>query len=77
FMVKSISDQNGLKMPSFFGYVVKYAVPILLPIFILVWALFFIMPPGDYALIKADCPKIYEMWKGVAPVISDTLSTMH
>ncbi len=77
FMVKAISDQNGLKMPSFFGYVVKYAIPILLPIFILVWALFFTIPPGEYELIKVDCPEIYQMWKGVAPVISDTLSTMH
>lgn len=42
FMVKAISERAGISMPSFFVYLVKYAVPILLPIFILVWLLFFI-----------------------------------
>ena len=41
FMVKSIAEQAGAKMPSFFGYLVRFAIPILLPIFILVWLLFF------------------------------------
>ena len=41
FMVKAISDQNGVKCPSFFGYVFKYSLPILLPIFIVIWAVFF------------------------------------
>lgn len=41
FMVKSISESSGIKLPSFFGYVVKYSVPILLPIFTLIWLLFF------------------------------------
>jgi Na+/H+ antiporter NhaD/arsenite permease-like protein len=41
FMVKSICERAGIKMPSFFTYIVKYSVPILIPVFILVWAIFF------------------------------------
>jgi Na+/H+ antiporter NhaD/arsenite permease-like protein len=41
FMVKSIAEQSRVHMPSFFGYVVKYTIPILIPIFALVWYLFF------------------------------------
>lgn len=41
FMVKSIAEQIGIKMPSFFGYIIRYSVPILLPILILTWLLFF------------------------------------
>jgi Na+/H+ antiporter NhaD/arsenite permease-like protein len=40
FMVKSIAESSGVKCPSFFGYVAKYAVPILLPLFALVAWLF-------------------------------------
>jgi hypothetical protein len=40
FMVKSIAEHAGVKCPSFFGYVLFYAFPILLPVLILVWALF-------------------------------------
>ena len=36
FMVKAIAEQSGVEMPSFFGYVVRYSVPILIPVFILV-----------------------------------------
>lgn len=41
FMVKSICERAGIKMPSFFTYIVKFSVPILIPIFVVVWALFF------------------------------------
>jgi len=41
FMVKSISERAGIEMPSFFAYVIKYAIPILIPIYILVWLIFF------------------------------------
>jgi len=41
FMVKSISESSGIKLPSFFGYVVKYSFPILIPVFTVVWILFF------------------------------------
>ena len=40
FMVKSIAESNGVKCPSFFGYVLKYALPILIPLFALVSWLF-------------------------------------
>jgi Na+/H+ antiporter NhaD/arsenite permease-like protein len=41
FMVKSICERAGIKMPSFFTYMLKYSIPILIPIFIVVWAVFF------------------------------------
>ncbi|HSQ77117.1 MAG TPA: sodium:proton antiporter, partial [Bacteroidota bacterium] len=41
FMVKSIADQAGVDCPSFFGYLVRYTVPVLLPIFALIWFFFF------------------------------------
>lgn len=41
FMVKSISEQAGVKCPSFFGYIFKYSLPILIPVFLIVWYLFF------------------------------------
>lgn len=37
FMVKSICERAGIKMPSFFGYLIKYSIPILLPIFAVIW----------------------------------------
>jgi Na+/H+ antiporter NhaD/arsenite permease-like protein len=40
FMVKAIADENGVKMPSFFGYML-YSAAILIPIFIAVTAIFF------------------------------------
>jgi Na+/H+ antiporter NhaD/arsenite permease-like protein len=41
FMVKSISESSGIEMPSFFGYLLKWSLPILFPLFILVSILFF------------------------------------
>ena len=41
FLVKSIADQSHVKVPSFFGYFFKYSLPILIPVFTLVWLLFF------------------------------------
>jgi Na+/H+ antiporter NhaD/arsenite permease-like protein len=41
FMVKSIAEEAGVRMPSFFGYMFKYSIPILSPIFILVTLLLF------------------------------------
>lgn len=40
FMVKAIAEENAIKMPSFFGYMIKFSLIILLPIYILVWLLF-------------------------------------
>jgi Na+/H+ antiporter NhaD/arsenite permease-like protein len=42
FMVKSIAEQMGVRMPGFFGYIVRYSVPLLLPVLIIVWLLFFL-----------------------------------
>ncbi len=41
FMVKSIAEQVKIDMPSFFGYMIKYSIPILLPILFLTWLIFF------------------------------------
>ncbi len=41
FMVKSIAEENGIRMPSFFGYM-KWSGLILIPIFILDTIIFFI-----------------------------------
>jgi len=41
FMVKSIAEQAKVACPSFFGYIVKYSIPILIPVFLLIWYLFF------------------------------------
>ena len=40
FMVKAIAEESGVKMPSFFGYMV-YSLGILLPLFVLVSLVFF------------------------------------
>lgn len=40
FMVKSIAEEQGVKMPSFFGYMI-YSASILIPTFILITLLFF------------------------------------
>lgn len=40
FMVKAISDENGVKMPSFFGYIL-WSVSILIPVFIIDSLIFF------------------------------------
>ena len=36
FMVKSIAEQEGIDMPSFFGYMIKFSLIILLPVYIIV-----------------------------------------
>ena len=41
FMVRSIAEERGIKMPSFFGYMFKYSIPILIPLFVLVGIIFF------------------------------------
>ncbi len=41
FMVYAIAKDMGVKMPSFFGYMV-WSVAILIPIFVLVTLLFFV-----------------------------------
>jgi Na+/H+ antiporter NhaD/arsenite permease-like protein len=41
FMVKSIVEAAKLPAPSFFGYIIRYALPVLMPVYALVWYLFF------------------------------------
>ncbi|MEX0968478.1 MAG: sodium:proton antiporter [Bacteroidia bacterium] len=41
FMVKSIAEQTGIRMPSFVGYIIRYSIPILLPVLFVVWLVFF------------------------------------
>ena len=41
FMVKSISDENGVRMPSFFGYIL-WSLGFLIPVFILDTLIFFL-----------------------------------
>ena len=40
FMVKSIAEQEKIEMPSFFGYMIKFSLIILLPVYIIVQLLF-------------------------------------
>ena len=37
FLVKSIADHSKVKTPSFFGYFFRYSLPILIPIFAVIW----------------------------------------
>ncbi|MDP6533362.1 MAG: sodium:proton antiporter, partial [Candidatus Marinimicrobia bacterium] len=41
FMVKSIAESGGIRMPSFFGYFFRYAVVILFPLYI-IWSVIFL-----------------------------------
>ncbi len=41
FMVKSISESSGIKMPTFFEYVYKYSIPVLLPVFTIIYFIFY------------------------------------
>ena len=41
FMVKSISESSGVEMPSFFGFLFKWSIPFLVPLFIIVSWIFF------------------------------------
>ena len=41
FMVKSIAEEAGVPMPSFFGYIVRYSLPVLIPTFALATWVFF------------------------------------
>jgi Na+/H+ antiporter NhaD/arsenite permease-like protein len=41
FLIKSIAEQRGISMPSFVGFIIRYSLPILLPVIIIVWLAFF------------------------------------
>jgi Na+/H+ antiporter NhaD/arsenite permease-like protein len=40
FMVKAVAEENNIKMPDFFSYMIKFSIIILLPVFIIVQLLF-------------------------------------
>ena len=40
FMVKAIAERRGVKMPSFFGYILKFSLIVLLPIYVLAQLIF-------------------------------------
>lgn len=41
FMVKAIADEWGYKTPDFFTYIVRYSIPVLIPIFLVITFIFF------------------------------------
>ncbi len=41
FMVKAIAEANGVQTPSFMGYIIRYAIPILVPIYAIIYIIFF------------------------------------
>jgi Na+/H+ antiporter NhaD/arsenite permease-like protein len=42
FMVKSIAEEAGIRMPSFFGFIFKWSLPILIPLFVVITWIFFL-----------------------------------
>ena len=41
FMIKAIAGQNGVKMPTFIGFIIKLSLPFLLPVLAIIWLVFF------------------------------------
>lgn len=41
FMVKAIAEEGGIEMPSFFGYILRWTLPVNVPIFLVVTWVFF------------------------------------
>ena len=41
FMVKIIADQQKVRTPSFGGLILKYTLPCMVPMLLLIWLLFF------------------------------------
>jgi Na+/H+ antiporter NhaD/arsenite permease-like protein len=41
FMVRSIAMHRKIPSPTFFGYIVKWTLPILAPVLVLIWFIFF------------------------------------
>ena len=42
FMVKSIAESAGIQTPGFIRYVLVYTLPILIPLYVVVWLIFFL-----------------------------------
>jgi Na+/H+ antiporter NhaD/arsenite permease-like protein len=43
FMIKAIAAEWGYNMPDFFSYIIKYAVPVLIPVYMVVTFVFFVL----------------------------------
>jgi Na+/H+ antiporter NhaD/arsenite permease-like protein len=41
FMVKSIAEHSGVRTPTFSAYLFRFALPMLGPVLLLIWFLFF------------------------------------
>jgi Na+/H+ antiporter NhaD/arsenite permease-like protein len=41
FMVKAIADHQKAHTPTFVGYILKFTLPIMLPMLLIIWLLFF------------------------------------
>ncbi|MBU6410341.1 MAG: sodium:proton antiporter, partial [Verrucomicrobia bacterium] len=41
FFVKAVADRRKVPTPSFIGYVLQFALPVLAPVFVMIWWLFF------------------------------------
>jgi Na+/H+ antiporter NhaD/arsenite permease-like protein len=41
FMVKAIAERQQVRLPGFLGYIIKWTIPVMLPLLILVWFIFF------------------------------------
>jgi hypothetical protein len=40
-MVKAIAESSGVDAPSFVAYIVKYSLPILLPVYFIIYVVFY------------------------------------
>ena len=40
--MKAIAEQAGYPMPTFFGYMLRYTLPVLMPVFVVVTWVFFV-----------------------------------
>lgn len=41
FMIRSIAEERDVRMPGFFGYMITYSIPMLIPVFAILTLLFF------------------------------------
>jgi len=41
FMVKAIADHQKVKVPGFLGYIVRFTLPVMVPLLFLVWLFYF------------------------------------
>jgi len=41
FMVKAIAEHQQIRMPGFLGLIIKYTLPVMAPMLVLVWLVFF------------------------------------